>query len=98
MTVSLTDKRRGDLRISGLDLANGTWFAVLDLPGMESLVSQKHTNDPLNVTAAKARKMAAILSDWRPPATWASSDVKLQNLIKASLIAFLLNCNGFRSM
>ncbi|CRJ11846.1 Uncharacterised protein [Salmonella enterica subsp. enterica serovar Typhi] len=35
MTVSLVDKRRSGQRIPGLDLANGTWFTILDIPGME---------------------------------------------------------------
>lgn len=97
MTVELTDKRRSGQRIAGIGLANATWFTVLDLPGMERLVNQQHTNDPLNVTRVKARLMAEIISVWQPPETWSSDNVKTRNLMKAQIIAFLLNCNGFRS-
>lgn len=96
MTVELIDKRRSGGQ-PGVGIANGTWFAILDLPGMEMLVDQQHTNDPLNVTPSKAKKMAAIVSDWQPPQTWGNDNVKVRNSLKATIIAFLLNCNGFRS-
>ncbi len=38
MSVELIDKRRPGQRICGLGLPNGTWFKVLDIPGMEKLV------------------------------------------------------------
>ena len=94
MTGSLVDKRRSGQRIPGLDLANGTWFTILDIPGMESLVNQKHTNDPLNVTPAKAKKMADIVEAWTPPDGWSGDEPEK---MKRYIVEFLRGCNGFRS-
>lgn len=94
MSVSLVDKRRRSERIPGLDLANGTWFAVLDIPGMEKLVNQQHTNDPLSVTAAKAKKMASLVEKWTPPDGWSGIE---PDVMKSYIVEFLLGCNGFRS-
>lgn len=94
MTVSLVDKRRSGQRITGFDLANGTWFTILDIPGMESLVNQKHTNDPLNVTPAKAKKMADIVEAWTPPDGWSGDEPEK---MKRYIVEFLRGCNGFRS-
>lgn len=94
MSVSLEDKRRSGQQIPGLGLANGTWFAVLDIPGMEKLVNQQHTNDPLNVTPAIAKKMANIVEAWTPPAGWSGSEPEK---MKSYIVEFLRGCNGFRS-
>lgn len=94
MSVELVDKRLSGQRIPGLGLANRTWFAVLDIPGMEKLVNQQHTNDPLNVTAAKAKKMADIVEKWTPPDGW-SGDMATE--MKGYIVEFLRGCNGFRS-
>lgn len=70
------------------------WFAVLDIPGMEKLVDQQHTNDPLDVTPAKAKKMADIVEAWTPPEGWSGGmDAKM----KGYIVEFLRGCNGFRS-
>ncbi len=94
MTVSLIDKRRPRQRISGLGISNATWFAVLDIPGMERLVNQQHTNDPLNVTPARAKKMADIIEKWTPPASWSGGEPKK---MQGYIVEFLRDCNGFRS-
>ncbi|NIG20587.1 hypothetical protein F3J37_18080 [Pantoea sp. Al-1710] len=98
MSVSLTDKRRAGQRVSGIDLPNGTWFKVLAIPGMERLVNTQNTNDPLDVTPAKARKMADLLEPWTPPDGWCNgNDREWHAKMKAWLIEFFRNCNGFRS-
>ncbi|WP_426728449.1 hypothetical protein [Enterobacter cloacae complex sp. 372C4] len=94
MSVELEDKRRGGQRITGLGLANGTWFAVLDIPGMGKLINNQHTNDPLDVTPAKAKKMAEIVEAWTPPDGWSGSE---QEKMKSYIVEFLRGCNGFRS-
>lgn len=94
MSVELKDKRRSGQRIPGLGIANGTWFAVLDIPGMEKLVNQQHTNDPLDVTPAKAKKMADLVESWTPPEGWSGS---MAAEMKGYIIEFLRGCNGFRS-
>lgn len=94
MTVCLVDKRRKTERIPGLDMANDTWFAVLDIPGMEKLVNQQHTNDPLDVTPARAKRMAEIVEAWTPPDGWYGS---MPGIMKSYIVGFLLECNGFRS-
>ncbi|ELY6326595.1 hypothetical protein [Cronobacter malonaticus] len=94
MSVELVDKRRPCERIAGLGMANGTWFAVLDIPGMEKLVNQRHTNDPLDVTPAKAKKMAALVEAWMPPDEWSGNEPEK---MKAYIVEFLRDCNGFRS-
>nr|WP_278995868.1 hypothetical protein [Plesiomonas shigelloides] len=94
MTVNLIDKRRPKERISGVDLANGTWFEILSINGMDKLINTQHTNDPLNVTPAKAKKMAKLVDKWNPPAGWGGYDpVQLKIII----VNFLWLCNGFRS-
>ncbi|MBT0729561.1 hypothetical protein [Rosenbergiella nectarea] len=98
MTVSLVDKRIPSQRISGLDLPNKTWFAVLSISGMGKLVNTQFTNDPLIVTKSKASKMAKLIDEWAPPDDWCNGhDKKAHNMIKGHLIDFLRNCNGFRS-
>lgn len=94
MTVVLRDKRRSGQRIPGLGMANGTWFAVLDIPGMEKIVDQQHTNDPLDVTPAKAKKMADIVETWTPPEGWSGD---MAEKMKGYIVEFLRGCNGFRS-
>ena len=94
MSVELKDKRRSGQRIPGLGLANGTWFTVLDIPGMEQLVNQQHTNDPLDVTPAKAKNMADLVEKWTPPEGWAG-DMAAE--MKGYIVEFLRGCNGFRS-
>lgn len=94
MSVELKDKRRNGRRIPGLGIANGTWFTVLDIPGMEELVNQQHTNDPLDITPAKAKKMAALVEAWTPPVGW-SGDMAEE--MKGYIVEFLRGCNGFRS-
>lgn len=61
---------------------------------MESLVNQKHTNDPLNVTPAKAKKMADIVEAWTPPNGWSGEEPEK---MKRYIVEFLRGCNGFRS-
>lgn len=98
MSVELIDKRRAGERICGLGLPNGTWFKVLSIPGLEKLVDTQHTNDPINVTAAKAKKMAALIETWTPPDGWINgNDHRSHANMKAYLIEFLLGCNGFRT-
>ena len=98
MTVSLKDKRRPNERICGLDLPNGTWFKVLDIPGMDKLVDTQSTNDPLNVTPSKARRMADLLEPWTPPDGWCNgNDKEWHARMKEYLLEFFRNCNGFRS-
>ncbi|MEG0057679.1 DUF7739 domain-containing protein [Hafnia sp.] len=98
MSVKLIDKRRPSERISGLGLPNGTWFKVLSISGMDKVIDTKHTNDPLNVSPAKAKKMACIIEPWTPPNGWVNGDDKdSHNEMKTYLIDFLRNCKGFRS-
>ncbi|WP_370426096.1 hypothetical protein AB9Q52_010960 [Pantoea vagans] len=98
MSVELVDKRRAGYRISGLGLPNGTWFKMLAIPGMDKLINTQSTNDPLDVTAAKAKKMAALIESWTPPDGWVNgSDKEAHQRMKDYLIEFLRGCNGFRS-
>lgn len=94
MTVELVDKRRKGQRIPGLGMANATWFSVLDIPGMEKLVNQQHTNDPLDITPAKAKKMADLVDAWIPHEGWSGDMAKK---MKGYIVEFLRECNGFRS-
>lgn len=94
MAVSLTDKRRKSERVAGLDLSNGAWFAVLSIDGMDKLVNTQRTNDPLNVTPAKAKKMADLVDNWNPPAGWGSEN---PNWLRIMIVDFLRECNGFRT-
>ncbi|MGL4679854.1 MAG: hypothetical protein ACRCWC_10805 [Plesiomonas shigelloides] len=96
MTVSLTDKRRKSERIAGLDLPNGTWFAVLAIKGMDKLINTQRTNDPLNVTPSKAKKMADLVENHIFP-----QDMDNRGYVPAWLVVyiveFLRECNGFRT-
>jgi len=98
MSVELVDKRRAGERISGIGLPNGTWFKVLAIPGMGKLVDTHHSNDPLSVTPAKAKKMADLLGPWTPPDGWCNgNDREAHARMKNYLIEFFRNCNGFRT-
>lgn len=95
MSVSITDKRRSGKRISGLDVANGTWFAILAIPGVDALFSTERTNDPINCTPAKARKLAGFIGAWEPPTDWFGGIGFERG--KELFISFLNECNGFRT-
>jgi len=98
VTVELVDKRRPGQRICGLGLPNGTWFKVLQIPGMEKLVNTQLSNDPLDVTPGGAKKMAALIEPWTPPDGWVNGNDKgAHQRMKNYLIEFLRDCNGFRS-
>lgn len=101
MTVEVTDRRRNSDPdcLSGFGFANGTWWTIIFLPGMEKLpqVEQRRTTDPWVVSPLTAQRMADIVEKWTPPETWASSDAALRNLIHGALVDFLRNCNGFRT-
>lgn len=95
MTVSVKDKRRRKNSCGGLDLANGTWFEILGLEGMDKLVNTQRTNDKMDVSAATAKKMAVIVADWTP-SKW-KEDVAMWRMVKLSVIELFLLCNGFRT-
>lgn len=98
MSVDLTDKRRAADRVCGIALPNGTWFKVLAIPGMDKLINTQLTNDPLEVTAAKAKKMADLIEPWTPPDGWVNgNDKEAHHRMKEYLVEFLQGCNGFRS-
>lgn len=98
MSVDLIDKRREADRVCGASLPNGTWFKVLAIPGMDKLINTQFTNDPVNVTAAKAKKMADLIEPWTPPDGWCNgNDKEWHAKMKGYLIEFFLTCNGFRS-
>ncbi|MGL5655053.1 MAG: hypothetical protein ACRDC5_11575 [Vibrio sp.] len=94
MTVSLTDKRRKNERIAGLDLSNGAWFAVLSIDGMDKLINTRRTNDPLNVTPSKAKKMASLIEKHIFPE---NVDSYVAAWMLVYLVDFLRKCNGFRT-
>ena len=98
MSVELVDKRRAGERVSGIGLPNGTWFKVLSIPGMSRIVDTRFTNDPLNVTPAKAKRMAELIEPWTPPDGWVNgNDRQAHARTKWYLIDFLRACNGFRT-
>ncbi|NHB98422.1 hypothetical protein [Photorhabdus stackebrandtii] len=92
MTVELVDK---DQNIPSLGLPNGTWFAVLNIPGVETLFSTQKTNDPIDCSRSKARKLADLINRWIPPEGW-FSDIGAEKG-KEYLIDFFCNCKGFRT-
>ncbi|EFI2382361.1 hypothetical protein H8U22_004189 [Escherichia coli] len=92
MSVELTDKRG---RCASLGMSNGTWFTLLDIPGVETLFNTRKTNGPIDCTRSKARKLADLIEAWEPPDQWFSGTGKSEG--KALLIAFLRNCKGFRT-
>lgn len=95
MTVEIFDRRRKDKAVAELGLANGTWFAVLEIEGMSDLINTQHTNDPLEVSPAVAKKMAVLIAGWKPPRGWGGR-IGHANM-KLWIIEFLLTCNGFRT-
>ncbi|EFJ3316399.1 TPA: hypothetical protein J1132_002528 [Escherichia coli] len=92
MSVELSDKGG---RCASLGMSNGTWFTLLDIPGVETLFNTRKTNDPIDCTRSKARKLADLIEAWEPPDHWFSCIGKSEG--KALLIAFLRNCKGFRT-
>lgn len=69
MSVELTDKGG---RCAALGMSNGTWFTLLDIPGVETLFNTRKTNDPIDCTRSKARKLADLIEAWEPPDHWFS--------------------------
>lgn len=68
---------------------------ILDIPGVENLFNTQKTNDPIDCTRSKARKLADLIEAWEPPDHWFTGIGKSEG--KALLIAFLRNCKGFRT-
>lgn len=64
MSVELTDKGG---RCAALGMSNGTWFTLLDIPGVENLFNTRKTNDPIDCTRSKVRKLADLIEAWEPP-------------------------------
>lgn len=88
MSVELTDKGG---RCASPGMSNGTWFTLLDIPGGNT----RKTNDPIDCTRSKARKLADLIEAWEPPDHWFFGTGKAEG--KTLLIAFLRNCKGFRT-
>jgi hypothetical protein len=101
MTVEVTDRRRNSDPdcLSGFGFANGTWWTIIFLPGMEKLpqVEQRRTTDPWVVSPRTAQRMADIVEKWTPPETWATDNADMRSRIHADLVHFLRHCNGFRT-
>jgi uncharacterized phage protein (TIGR01671 family) len=90
MTVEIFDKRRinDPYRVPGLGFPNSFWFEILDLVRVGNLINPQHTNDPLNITKAKARLLAKVIeTDFIPKAG--------QEKSKQWLIDFLEDLFGF---
>ncbi|ELD5182210.1 hypothetical protein SID83_005184, partial [Escherichia coli] len=56
MSVCLIDKRRRGQQIPSVEMPNHTWFCVLDIDGMDTLVDTRHYCDTATATPAKAKK------------------------------------------
>ncbi len=74
MTVCLIDKRRRGQQIPSVEMPNHTWFCVLDIDGMDTLVDTRHYCDTATATPAKAKKMAALIENWTPPDGWCNGN------------------------
>ena len=99
MTVCLIDKRRRGQQIPSVEMPNHTWFCVLDIDGMDTLVDTRHYCDPATATPAKAKKMAALIENWTPPDGWCNgNDRDWHEKMKGYICDFLRKCNGFRVM
>ena len=85
MTVEIEDKGGN---CGSIGMGNGTWFTILDIPGVENLFNTQKTR-------SKARKLADLIEAWEPPDHWFTGIGKSEG--KALLIAFLRNCKGFRT-
>lgn len=92
MTVEIEDKGGN---CGSIGMGNGTWFTILDISGVETLFNIRKTNDPIDCTRSKARKLADLIEAWTPPDHWFTGIGKAEG--KALLIAFLRNCKGFRT-
>ncbi|EOK4443874.1 hypothetical protein ACM5ZT_001302 [Shigella sonnei] len=92
MTVAIEDKGG---KCSGIGMSNSTWFTILDIPGVGNLFNTRKTNDPIDCTRSKARKLADLIEAWDPPDHWFSGIRKDEG--KVLLITFLRHCKGFRT-
>ncbi|STJ52091.1 phage-like protein [Escherichia coli] len=99
VTVCLIDKRRRGQQIPSVEMPNHTWFCVLDIDGMDTLVDTRHYCDTATATPAKAKKMAALIENWTPPDGWCNgNDRDWHEKMKGYICDFLRKCNGFRVM
>ncbi len=74
MSVCLIDKRLRGQQIPSVEMPNHTWFCVLDIDGMDTLVDTRHYCDTATATPAKAKKMAALIENWTPPDGWCNGN------------------------
>ncbi|WP_097472569.1 hypothetical protein [Escherichia coli] len=99
MTVCLIGKRRRGQQIPSVEMPNHTWFCVLDIDDMDTLVDTRHYCDTATATPAKAKKMAALIENWTPPDGWCNgNDRDWHEKMKGYICDFLRKCNGFRVM
>lgn len=97
--VYVIDKRRRGQQIPSVEMPNHTWFCVLDIDGMDTLVDTRHYCDTATATPAKAKKMAALIENWTPPDGWCNgNDRDWHEKMKGYICDFLRKCNGFRVM
>ncbi|OTA16550.1 hypothetical protein Xbed_03477 [Xenorhabdus beddingii] len=92
MTVSLINKKNGE---PSIELTNGNWFEILDIPGMERLIDTEHFCDSVEGNANTAQKMADLIANWAPLDKWGNGDPEFQERLKNRVVEFLRTCEGF---
>lgn len=93
MSVMIVDKRLKKDQISGVEMSNGFWFKCLDVDGIGELINTQHSNDEINATPSKAKRIAELLLKNKSKIV----DGDNQEMVFNYLIEFMKNCNGFRT-
>ena len=90
MTVELEPKGKESF---SMGVANGTWFALVNTSDIKELIGKQYTNEPVDVDAATAKKMAVAIADWQPAADWVNGIT--HHRMKMEFIEFFNSCEGF---
>lgn len=90
MTVEFEPKGKDSFFMS---VPNGTWFALVNTSEIKELIGKQYTNDPVDVDAPTAKKMAAIIAGWQPAADWVNGISHDQ--MKEQFIEFFNASEGF---
>ena len=92
MTVEIVPKNK---EMYGVEIANGTWFTMVNASDIKNVIGRQQTNDPVLATKKQTEQIAEKLKDWEIPKGWGEPYGGKE--LKSDLIEFFERCNGFET-